>query len=308
MPWRLALGVSVGSFLLASIVSLALGWWLMSQTKLSTESFEREDQPLNFKGNLGLGRVAVDKIMERNIFNSEGQIGEQDGAATGSQMAKTQIPIKVLGIIYGGTPYTGIAMVENTQGKTINSFMVGDQLTPDVKVVEIQREMIILDNQGRKEYAALEEVELRRSTRSGGVKKKTNAPETLGGSGYATDAPPENFREDGFERKGSNIELTAEYKNRLLGADFASVLQDAKASPNMVNGVLKGWVLDRIRKNSFWEKSGMQNGDIVEEINGVMLSDAGQSIKLLNGLRNESEIDIKVSRNGQKLNFNLKVR
>jgi type II secretory pathway component PulC len=66
--------------------------------------------------------------------------------------------------------------------------------------------------------------------------------------------------------------------------------------------------MDRIRKNSFYEKSGMQNGDIIEEINGVALSDAGQSVKLLQSFRNESEIDIKVNRNGQRMVLNLKVR
>jgi type II secretion system protein C len=123
-----------------------------------------------------------------------------------------------------------------------------------------------------------------------------------------TDAPPENYKEDGFERKGSNIELSSEYKSRLLTTDFANVLQDAKASPNMVDGVLKGWKMDRIRKGSFYEKSGIQNGDVIEEINGVVLSDAGQSIKLLQSLRNESEIELKLNRNGQKMNFMLKVR
>jgi type II secretion system protein C len=76
----------------------------------------------------------------------------------------------------------------------------------------------------------------------------------------------------------------------------------------MVDGVLRGWRMDRIRKNSFYEKSGMQNGDIIEEINGVALSDAGQSVKLLQSFRNESEIDIKVNRNGQRMVLNLKVR
>lgn len=307
-PWRTVLIIGVASFLVASIVSSGLGWWLMSQTGIRNVQYEEHAEGLQLQPNLGLGKTAVDKIMERNIFNSEGLMGDVDAAASGSQMAKTQLPIKILGIIYGGNPFNGIAMVENNQSKTVNSFMVGDLLSPEAKLIEIQRDMILIDNRGRKEFASLEEIELRRSTRTGGVKKKATAPETLSGSGYATEPPPENFKEEGFERKGTNIEMTSEYKSRLLTADFASVLQDAKASPNMVDGILKGWRIDRIRKNSFWDKSGMQNGDVVEEINGVMLSDAGQSIKLLNGLRNEGEIDIKINRNGQKMNLNLKVR
>lgn len=308
LPWRTAVAVLVVSFLFSSLVSSILGWWLMGQVGNGLAGSLTTDQPLNFGQDIGLSKVAVDKILERNIFNSEGLMGDVDPNASGAQMAKTQLPIKILGIIYGGNPFNGIAMVENNQSKTVNSFMVGDQLTPEAKVTEIQRDMILIDNKGRKEFAPLEEVELRRSSRTGGGKKKNNAPESLTGNGYATDAPPENYKEEGFERKGNNIELTSEYKNRLLTVDFANVLQDAKASPNMVDGVLKGWRMDRIRKGSFYEKAGMQNGDVVEEINGVVLSDAGQSIKLMQGMRNESDIDIKINRNGQRMNLNLKVR
>jgi general secretion pathway protein C len=307
-PWRPSVAVLVASFMVSSLVSSIVGWWLMSQVGTGMVGVTTNDQPINFQQNIGLAKVAMDKILDRNIFNSEGLMGDVDPNASGAQMAKTQLPVRILGIIYGGNPYNGIAMVENNQSKTVNSFMVGDQLTPEAKVIEIQRDMILVDNKGRKEFAPLEEVELRRSSRAGGGKKKTNAPESLTGTGYATDAPPENFKEEGFERKGNNIELTSEYKNRLLTVDFANVLQDAKASPNMVDGVLKGWRMERIRKNSFYEKAGMQNGDVVEEINGVQLSDAGQSIKLLQNMRNEGEIDIKVNRNGQRMNLNLKVR
>jgi type II secretion system protein C len=307
LPWRMFTAVVVVSFLLASAISVIFGWFLMGQIKI--ESRPSEFASGEFTGYIGSGlsKSIVDKILERNLFNSEGLIGEE-GKGDGEKISKTQLPLKVLGIIYGGNPFNGIAMVENTQMRNVNSFMVGDMLSPDAKVVEIQMDQIIIDNQGRKEFAPLEDVELRRSTRKGGSPKKANAPESLAGNGYATDAPPENYKEDGFERKGTNIELSSEYKNRLLGADFASVLQDAKASPNIVDGVLKGWRMDRIRQGSFYEKSGIQNGDIVEEINGVVLSDAGQSIKVLQNARNESEIDIKLIRNGQKMNFSLKVK
>jgi len=306
-PWRAMVIVLVASFLVASIVSALIGWYFMGQTGQSSIASDVASATFSVQPPPDIAKIAVTKILERNIFNSEGLMGDLD-AASGQQMAKTQLPIKVLGIIYGGTPFNGIVMVENSQTRVVNSFMVGDQMSPEAKLLEIQRDLILIDNQGRKEFAPLEEVELRRSTRTGGGKKKSNSPETLSGSGYALEAPPENFKEEGFERKGSNIEMTSEYKNRLLTADFANVLQDAKASPNMVDGVLRGWRMDRIRKNSFYEKSGMQNGDIIEEINGVALSDAGQSVKLLQSFRNESEIDIKVNRNGQRMVLNLKVR
>ena len=302
------MGVTIVSFLAASVVSTYLGWWFMSQASKTERPASVGTQGITLQPSIGQAKVATDKILERNIFNSEGLTGDVDTAANGAQMAKTQLPLRVLGIIYGGTPFNGIVMVENTQNKSVNSFMVSDQLTPEAKLAEIHTDMILIDNQGRREYAQLLDVELRRSTRKGGAKKNATSPESLTGEGYATDAPPDAFKEDGFERRGTNIEVSAEYKNRLLTAELANVLQDAKASPNIVDGVLKGWRVDRIRKGSFFEKAGMQNGDVVEEINGVVLSDAGQSIALLKRMQSESEIDFKINRAGQAKTLNLKVK
>lgn len=310
-PWRkVAIGATI-SFLLASSVSTLIGYLLMDHTTMQKTLTAAEVADGAWSRGPTLSKSEIEKILDRNIFNSEGLIGDVDPNNTsgGPQAQKTQLPVKVIGIIYGGNPTAGLAMIENTQKHTINSFLVGDLIAPDATVFEIHIDQILIENQGRREYALLEEPELRRSTRKGKTKSKgLDSPISLGGSGYAFEPPPESFKEEGFERKGNQIEMTAQYKNRLLTDDFANVLQDAKASPNLVDGVLKGWKLDRIRKNSVYEKFGLQNGDIILEINGIALSDAGQAIKTLQNLRNEAELDFKVNRNGQSQNINAKVR
>lgn len=312
-PWRkVVIGATI-SFLLASTVSTLIGYLLMSHTTMSKSDNSNELVEASWSRGATLTKSEVDKILDRNIFNSEGLIGDVDPNApsNGIQAQKTQLPVKVIGIIYGGTPTSGLAMIENTQKHTVNSFLVGDILAPEATIFEIHIDQILIDNQGRKEYAMLEEPELRRSTRKGKSTrpaKGIDAPLSLGGSGYAVEPPPESFKEDGFERKGNQVQMTQQYKARLLGEDFANVLQDAKASPNMVDGVLKGWKLDRIRKNSIYEKFGMQNGDIVEEINGRALSDAGQAIKTMQGLKDEPDLDFKINRNGQIINLSAKVQ
>jgi type II secretion system protein C len=307
-PWKMVAGVTIGSFLMASVMSTVLGWWLMDKTYVGSKTAQHEAEGFVPNSGIGSSKALVEGILKRNLFNSEGLTGGSSEMPSGSEIAKSQLAMKVLGIIYGGTPFNGIAMIENTgQGKFVNSFMVGEQISAEATLIEIQRDLILVNNQGRIEFLPLEDIELRRSSRKGGVKKKPQT-EISSGTGYATGAPPDSFKEEGFERKGANIELTAEYKNRLLGPDLATVLQDAKASPNYVDGVLKGWRMDQIKAGSFYEKSGMQNGDVAEEINGVLLSDAGQSIKLLKDLKNEGEIDIKINRNGVKMVINLKVR
>ena len=106
-----------------------------------------------------------------------------------------------------------------------------------------------------------------------------------------------------------NIKLTDEFKRNMLAPEMLTkVLQDAKAEPNMVGGELKGFRLTRIRENSVYEKAGFQNNDIVEEINGIPLRDAAGAIRLLNQLRSEKEIEVRLNRNGSTQNMTIQIQ
>jgi general secretion pathway protein C len=310
LPWRVIALTMGGAFLLATVVATIIAFLL---TPRDPAAFVRDTgvaaSPIIPEPGITLDPAAVEAILSRNIFNSEGKVGDEKGKqkSEGDEMSITDLPIKVLGIIYGGDPFTGIALVENTSKKVTNSFLINDQIDTDATLerIEIDR-LIILRGGGRREVAMLEREDIVRSTRKRGKMVKPKAGE--GDRGFATDVPPESFAEPGFDRKGGNIEMSLDYKNKLLTSDFAQVLQDAKATPNMVDGDLKGFRLDRIRNDSIYQKAGLQNGDVIEEINGIPLSDTAQAIKLLQSLRNESEIEVRYSRGGSKQNLNMKVK
>ena len=63
-----------------------------------------------------------------------------------------------------------------------------------------------------------------------------------------------------------------------------------------------------IGRDSIFEKLGLQNDDVVREVNGVSLSDAAQSVKLLNSLRGESDVEFRVERGGKQMTFNLQTK
>jgi general secretion pathway protein C len=314
-PWRAVVAVLAAAFVTASIASTIAGQWLIgSGTRPAGAAGRGEQGSFAVPGPIAsLNQSAVDQILKRNIFNSEGAATDEaapaeDGKPLTTEVVKSDLPVKLLGTIYGGDPLSGIALVENTQKKTTNSFLVGDALTKEATVKEVHKERIIIDRSGRLEYIEVERQELARSRRKkkGGGSATPSPAATI--APIATEPPPSTFREEGFERDKTNIQMTSAYKNKLLSTDITKVLQDAKASPHMVDGELRGFVLTRIRKDSIYEKAGLQNDDIVEEINGVPLTDTSQAIKLLQSLKNENEIDVRVNRAGSAMRFNLSVR
>lgn len=321
VPWRPSLIVIGASFLIASVINTMIAHVFLTK-EANAGKGAAASKPVDAVSSASfnvptpaasLSQNGVDLILKRNIFNSEGAATDEtkkdDDANKGPQTqeaVKSDLPVKLIGTIYGGDPYSGIALVENSTKKTTNSFMVGDTLTKESIVKEIHKERIIIDRSGRLEYIEVDRQELSRSKRKKKAKEPAVANNAIGQ--LATEPPPNAFKEDGFERKEREMVMTSAYKQKLLTSDFTKVLQDAKASPNMVDGELKGFLLTRIRKDSIYEKAGLQNDDIVSEINGIPLTDTAQAIRLLQSLRNEAEIEIRIVRGGAPMNFTMQVK
>jgi len=316
LPWRLFAIILSVSFFIATFTSTIIGILYMpsekSRTGLQTQTGQEQGE-LKIQG-VTLDKPAVDRILTRNIFNSEGEKGDVGAKKDGpgqvtNEAIKSDLPVKLIGVIYGGDPFSGIAIVENTTKRSTNSFMVGDQVDRDAVVKEIHQDRIIVENQGRKEFVMIETTVVRRSSRNRGKAKASVADAGAAGDRpLAAGAPPETYKEEGFSREKGDIEMTEAYKGKLLGPDMATVLQDAKADPNVVDNELRGFKLTRIRAGSIYEKAGFVNGDVIEEINGVSLTDTSQAIKLLQSVRNEKEIEVRYSRNGAKYTTTLRVR
>ena len=172
LPWRRIFAIVIISFLAASIMSSIIGWWLIGHAKRVAASVQKPPESISIGPPPGLSKEVVESILARNLFNSEGLTGDVADKAAGGEISKSLLPLRVVGIIYGGTPFTGIVMIENIQNKNVNSFMVGDQILADAVLEEIQRDLILIRTLGHLEFLALDEIELRRSSRTGAVKQK----------------------------------------------------------------------------------------------------------------------------------------
>ena len=314
---RWALGTLAASFLAATVASIVCAFLIEpigGKVSKGPPSEAKQASPISTNQVVTLTADQARKIIDRNIFSSDGNATEgAEGGQSGDEKNKSnravesKLPIALRGVIFGGDPLNGLALIENTEKHTINSFVASDIILPKAKLLEIYPEHIILDNDGRHEYKKLDVKPPEKSRRG---KKKTPGieTETPGIAPIATGPVPENFKEPGFERAGHNIQVSEDYKRSLLGPQMTKVLQDAKAEPNMVGGQLKGFRMTRIREESIYQKAGLMNGDVVHEINGVPLNDASGAIRLLNQLRNEKEIEVRIERGGSFFNVTLSIQ
>lgn len=259
-----------------------------------------------------LNQVAVDKILGRNIFNSEGKLGDwtepvtKEETVISDEVVRSNLPLAVKGLIFTSDPVTGLAHIENTNSRNVKSFLVGDTVFDLATLIAVEEARIIVDNNGQQEFIPKEQFKISRSNRAKG-KATRSAPKSRA---LATAPPPETFSEEGMERVGLNTKITDSYLDKSLN-NLTQILQDAKAEPHMVNGEMLGFRLTRIRENSIYEKLGLRNGDVIKEINGQPTNDAGGTIRLLQQLRKErgqDGVEIRIDRNGQNMDLGIQVQ
>lgn len=305
------LGIGAGALVLSAAANVALTKYVFFpqiKTALTSRAGSAEDGPGLI---VIIERPNVDEyksILKRNVFNSEQkeEVSKDPSAApTQCSPVKSDLPLKFTGVIYGGTRESSLVLLESTSTKEADTFMYKDVVPGEAQIVDIQRDKVFFVRGGSDcpEFLDLQQPEV--------IKKRVpgvaRSQQSRGGLPAASGAF--EFSEPGFTRsKDGNIVADKRWVDKALTTDFAKTLQDAKASPNLVNGEVKGFVLTRIRPDSVYEKMGFQDGDVVETINGIDLNDAARAIQTLNSLRQENSIELSVKRNGVTMPLKIQVK
>lgn len=288
-------------FMLAGLCSHLIGLVLLANLKTANNiplSFESN----GYESNQPLATLSDYKpILYRNIFTGI-DLTETTERRTTTELRVSDLPYKFTGVIFGGRAEYSLVLLEANMGtpKQSETFVLGDTLPEQAVIVDITRTRVYFERDGGREYLELEQEPLVIKRRSPGLKSDRRARQASSGEG--------TYREEGFEREGDDIKVTRQWIDRATTVDFSKTLQDAKASPNIVNGQVKGFVMTRIRPNSVYEKMGMKENDVIEAINGIELNDAARAIRTLESLRNDTSIELQMRRDGKVQTRQIQVK
>lgn len=90
------------------------------------------------------------------------------------------------------------------------------------------------------------------------------------------------------------------------GMDFAKIMTELRIKPYFSGGKCVGFQLNNIN-NNFIKQMGLQDGDVVESINGVGISDPLKALEILYGIQKNNPVHLGVERNDEKIELNCKV-
>ncbi|MRR15784.1 MAG: PDZ domain-containing protein [Deltaproteobacteria bacterium] len=96
----------------------------------------------------------------------------------------------------------------------------------------------------------------------------------------------------------SGISISRQEVTQNLG-DLKSIMSQAVVRPFFAGGVQQGFVVSNIVPGSLYQKLGLQNGDVVMEVNSKRLESADDILQLVNVMQAGGSVSVNLLRNGQ---------
>ena len=197
------------------------------------------------------------------------------------------IPNTTLGLVLRGViglkPKKRSFALISERGKSEEEMIygVGDIVAGGAEVREIHREHVVLLRAGKLEILQLEEDVVRATAVPGG----SESVKAGRGGGIAS-------RGDGV-----HWQINQAYLNDRM-ADLPTLAKEVGLDVFKENDVQKGYRLISSRGSKLLDDLGLKAGDVVLEVNGIKLLDAHRGLLAYQKLREVSELNMTVQRNG----------
>ena len=192
--------------------------------------------------------------------------------------------IKLLGVVVGDRGGVS-AIIEELASKRQLFLRLHDQIPDSGEVVEIQRGGILVRQRNEQEvlelFTGIERPPMPQVVSTG--------PQAAVGGGQIKKV---------LDRREVEQAMN----------DLPKLLSQARATPVLTNGAMTGFRMDYIAKNSFYEKIGLQYGDVLKQVNGIEIKDPGTMLSLFQQLRNENSVKLDILRNNQRTTMVFDIR
>lgn len=279
----------VGGIVSESLISSIFA----SRARMNIRGEEQASVPLE-RPVLANSRDIQKIIKERNIFNSEGKFPEEKiGAQGGGSLARfdinapcnpTNLPIELVGTIYLGDSMRSLATVKDKSYSEADVYRVGDTIYGNemAVVAAVERQKIIINNNGTKECIDLDK---------GDPNAANDGFPSFGGTDFGG-------LPSGPAGAGSEITVEASYVEGELGPGFGKIVDAARLVPNTVDGGINGFKIFSIKGGTLFARIGLQNGDVITQVNETSMKQPEQGFALYQAFQDEKEVRIQLLRGG----------
>lgn len=246
------------------------------------------------------GREFYDGIVKRDVFNLVPQAAPPEPALTA-----IDLHLKLLGTSTA-VRQGPFAIVEDQQGEQLLYHMDDD--IPDAgKLVSIEKNRVIIAH-GTQRVA----LEIPRDDMPDGVAAPARPAQLLHSMGTMRLKGPAQSSSEmpdiDVEDEGNNKYGLKRTDVRTALAHSTELATEIKASPNMDGNTQNGYSLTDIESGSLFDDLGLEDGDVLTEINGRPVNNPAVAAGMLATLQMRPSIDVTVQRDGHPVQLHYDIR
>jgi general secretion pathway protein C len=209
-------------------------------------------------------------VYTRDLFNSVKASPQVDGAVVSASG-----PLRLWGTAVGDTD-RAFAIIEDLGTKTQGLYHEGDVVLSGVTLVEVHWDRVVVDRNGRRETLTLP------------TSPPASVPMPL--ATVAAESTTSEEREGVRQTALDNFQIDRQEVDRAIN-NLNELFTQARAVPySSPDGEAQGFRLFSIKPQSLIDRIGLKNGDVVQRVNGVEISDPSTAFSLLQELQGRSQV------------------
>lgn len=230
-------------------------------------------------------------VYTRDLFNSTKAPVAQEGATLAATTSSTSI--RLLGTATSMED-RAFAIVENQTTQSQGLYREGDLIAPGILLVQVAWDRITIEREGKRETLLL--------------------PKDLPTPTSSSPLVPVSARADTNTQEGVQRMAQDSYHIDRREVDHAinnlsELFTQVRAVPYAPQeGVTQGFRLFQIKPDSLIDRIGLKNGDVIQRVNGVEISNPSTAFQLLQDLQGHSQIRVDVLRNQQPTSLSYEIR
>jgi general secretion pathway protein C len=306
----------------ANLVLLALGAWLLAKTVNTALGAVIRPTP-RVDQSSGPAQAPTQLVAALEVDRLYPLIGQKPPAVvvpgnvpeapppprTCSDLVAAPIPTSLRAQLMAGIvadrAQWSTAVVLDLQSRQTRTFGIGEEIQ-GAKLLSVERirddrdatgrafrVAAIVCNEGRKEYIDFESGGAQAAGPNVGV-VPVPPPPAVGAADPSAAVPPDGIRklaDNKYDVKKSVIDGTLSNLN--------SIATQARIVPSFKNGVANGFKVFSIQPNSFYSAIGVENGDVIQKINGYEINSPDKALEIYQKLREARHVTVDLERNGQ---------
>jgi len=221
------------------------------------------------------------------------------GLGLGLGEVQSQLPLQLLATMESDDPTWSMATIRDIETNNLGPYTANELVRPGVTILAVERGRVVLLNAGRREFIML------------GNQPPPPPPKPAAAPPPAT-KPGATVAIDGAEQAIACASENACTVDRAiidkLIANPTQLMTQARMFPVTKDGETAGFRVSGIRSGSLATMIGLQNGDVVSEVNGAKLGTIDDALGMYQKLRRANHLSVTVERGGAVINKEISIK